>query len=144
MDKIHDQVRLALNEHHSIRIVFAYRTEILDASDFVSSTSTLIKEFLETWRDEANIRHLSVSAYPQHTYSVLDFNNDTYDYNTAHCQISVLPLYLLRRSRSGNWMMFRYKSREKCIAEKIHMLHNFKGCVPLPLLDDHTKGLWWI
>ena len=140
MDEIHRQVRKALDEYRSIRVLFACRTKMLNPSDLVGSVSVLIKDFVEAWKDDANIRSLVVSAYLEHTYCVLDFNNNTYDYNTAHVQMAILPLYFLRLSRRGNWTIFRYTPGDRSIAEEIRMLHNFKGWVPLPLLDDHTKG----
>ena len=43
-----------------------------------------MKEFIETWKDQAETRHLAVVVYPRHTYCPVDFNNDAYDWHTAH------------------------------------------------------------
>lgn len=140
MDGVHQRVRDALSEYHSIRLLFDLPTKLLDPADFLGSASAMIKDFIETWKDQAETRHLAVVAYPRHTYCVVDFNNDAYDWNTAHTQLTVLPVYMIRWSRSVQWKVFRYKPRELGIAEEIARLHDFKGWVPTPLLNDHTKG----
>lgn len=138
MDAINGQVFSALGTHSSIRILGDLPTKLLNSEDYLGSVSSMIEEFVATWKKTTLTRLLAVEVYPRHTYFALDLNNDKYDYQTAHEDMTVLPVYLLRcSSRSRSWSIVRYRRQDVSLAHRLAVLHNANGQAPLPFLEDH-------
>ena len=99
----------------------------------------MIEEFVATWKKTTLTRLLAMEVFPRHTYFALDLNNDKYDYQTAHEDDTVLPVYLLRfSSRSRSWSIVRYQRQDVSLAHRLAVLHNANGQAPLPFLEDHN------
>lgn len=142
MEDVNRAISEALEKHHSIRILGDLPTAQLDGSDYLASTRRLINPLITFWENKAELRLLAVDVWPQHSYFALDFNNDRYDYQTAHTEVIVLPVYLLRLSRrSGTWRIFRYSAGDTQLAKRIADLHEGNGQNPIPFLEDHIKGV---
>ncbi|KAJ5761471.1 hypothetical protein N7533_003510 [Penicillium manginii] len=142
MDRVNKTVLDALEEHQSIRIHGDLPTKKLDSDDYLASTRKTISEFVSFWNDIANLQLLAVEIWPRRSYFALDFNNSKYDYDKAHTQVIVLPVYLLRMSRrSGSWRIFRHKPEDSHLAKRIAFLHEGNGQDPTPFLEDHIKGV---
>ena len=101
VEEANEQVFKAIEEHHTIRIIADVPTNFLRFEDLPTSAFDLIKPFLIQWEVHHLTRQLAVDLYPRHAYVVVDINNHEYDYDTAHEQTFVLPVYILRLSRSN-------------------------------------------
>jgi hypothetical protein len=142
MEKVNEAVSDALETHRSIRILGDLPTEKLNPEDYLGSTRGLIESFVEFWKAKAALRLLAVEVWPRHTYFAVDFNNDEYDYDNAHTQVIVIPVYLLRLSRkSHTWKIFRYKPQDSSLARRIADLHEGNGQNPIPFVEDHIIGV---
>lgn len=142
MEEVNRVISDAVAKQHSIRILGDLPTEQLDREDYLASTRRIINPLITFWENKAELRLLAVEVWPQHCYFALDFNNDKYDYQTAHTQVVVIPVYLLRLSRrSGSWRIFRYSSGDTQLANRIADLHEGNGQNPIPFLEDHIKGV---
>lgn len=140
MDCINLQVLNALKVTSSIRILGDLPTAELNSEDYLASVSAKIEGFVAAWNETARTRLLAVEVWSRRTHFVLDLNNDTYDYQTAHQHSVILPVYLLQfSSRSRAWKFSRYQRQDTSIADRIAILHNANGQNPLPFLEDHTK-----
>ena len=115
MDEVNQIVLDALKEHESIRILEDPPTKKLSSEDYLASTRETISSFVAYWNHKANLRLLATELWLRHTYFALNVNNDKYDYDNAHVQEIILPVYLLRVSRkSGSWKIFRHNPRTSC------------------------------
>lgn len=142
MEELNRIVLDVLKEHASIHILGDLPTEKLNREDYLASTQETISTFVSFWNDKANLRLLVVEVWPRPTYFALDFNNDKYDYDNAHVQVIVLPVYLLRLSRRrDHWKIFRHKPQDLSLARRIAVLHEGNGQDPTPFLEDHIKGV---
>ncbi|KAJ5341238.1 hypothetical protein N7541_010362 [Penicillium brevicompactum] len=142
MEKVNQTVSDALETHHSIRILGDLPTEKLNPEDYLASTRELISSLVDSWKEKANLQLLAVEVWTQHTYFALDFNNDEYNYDNAHTQVIVVPVYLLRLSRKSHiWTIFRHKPQDSSLARRIADLHDGNGQDPTPFLEDHIKGV---
>ncbi|KAJ5115418.1 hypothetical protein NUU61_001177 [Penicillium alfredii] len=142
MEEVNRVISDAIKTHHSIRILGDLPTERLDCEDYLASTRRIISNLITFWENRAELRLLAVEVWPRHCYFALDFNNDEYDYQTAHAQVIVMPVYLLRLSRrSGAWRIFRHKPGDTQLAKRIADLHEGNGQNPIPFLEDHIKGV---
>lgn len=142
MEEVNRVISDAIEEHHSIRILGDLPTERLDCEDYLASTRGIITNLISFWEDKAELRLLAVEVWPRHCYFALDFNNDKYDYENAHTQVIVMPVYLLRLSRrSDTWKIFRHKPGDTQLAKRIADLHEGNGQNPIPFLEDHIKGV---
>lgn len=142
MEKVNQIVLDALEEHKSIRILGELPTEKLNCEDYLASTRETISDFVSFWDKKANLRLLAVEVWSRRTYFAIDFNNDEYDYDKAHIEEIVLPVYLLRLSRrSGSWTIYRHKPEDFKLAKRLTALHFGNGHKPTPFLEDHIKGV---
>lgn len=141
MVNINQLVREALDEHEqTIRILGDIPTVCLDSNDYLTSVRETIAGFISSWDGKADLRLLAVEVWPRHAFFALDFNNHKYDYDTAHTEEIVLPVYMLRKSRRRpRWKMYRYKPQDSQLAKRIAHLHDMHGQEPLPLYDDHNQ-----
>lgn len=136
---VNEQVFDALRAHPSIRILGDLPTDRLDPADYLNSVSSAIHEFITAWKKKADVRFLAVEVWARHTYFAIDLNNNQYDYDTAHLNIIILPVYLLRlSSRSASWTILRYQQQDIHLANRIADLHQANGQNPTPFLEDHT------
>ncbi|KAJ5458482.1 hypothetical protein N7475_009870 [Penicillium sp. IBT 31633x] len=141
-EEINRAVSDALKQHNSIRILGDLPTEKLNSEDYLNSTHETIASFVNIWQKIATLRLLAIEIYPRHTYFALDINNDRYDYDNAHTQMIILPVYLLRLSReSDRWKIFRHLPQDSALARRIAFLHESHGQDPIPFVDDHNKAV---
>lgn len=138
---INYQILQTISEVGTIRIIADLPTDLLNPDEYVHSASHIIKPFVDEWeRKNYLIQPLVVDVYPRHTYAVVDINNKEYDYETAHKQITPLPVYILSLSKQKKWKFFRRSTTDKRAAEDIAELHQCNGQNPLPFLSDHING----
>lgn len=143
MAQIHETMRDFLGQVDStpIRILGDAPTKILNSENYLESISdivTKVQECVDQYRPRAQTRFVAVTIYPiRHSYFVLDLNNDHYDFETAHTEMTPIPVYILRLSR--NTRIFRFQEQDEKLAARLAEMHNGHGRDPLPLFDDFTK-----
>lgn len=143
MNQVRNTIRDFLDEVGltPIRILGDTPTKILDPKDYLKSISafvTQVQDSVAEFRPDIQTRFLAVNIYPErHSYFVLDLNNVHYDYETAHRNVTPIPVYVLRLSRRAR--IFRFKDQDKKLAVRLAEMHNGHGKDPLPLFDDFTK-----
>ncbi|KAA8652092.1 uncharacterized protein ATNIH1004_000996 [Aspergillus tanneri] len=141
MDEVNDHVFATLNEQHTIRVVGVLPTRFLRSEDYRASVSSLIEPFTTEWGKSQKIQLIAIDVYQEYTFFVLDINNWKYDYDTAHKELLLVPVYILRLSNGGNkWKFFRRAVDDRRIARRIADLHSCNDQNPLPFLEDHIKG----
>lgn len=107
--------------------------------DSIRPIVSKVEESLREYRPDAQARFLAVDIYPgKHSYFVLDFNNVDYVYETAHNNLTPVPVYVLRLSKRRVGI-FRRRELDDTIAERLAEMHNGHGNDPPPLVDDHNQ-----
>lgn len=82
---------------------------------------------------------MAANIYPgKHSYFALDVNNLNYDYETAHTDTTLVPVYHLRLSKR-KISITRQPVLDATVAGRLREMHNGHGHDPLPLLDDFTR-----
>ncbi|THC87205.1 hypothetical protein EYZ11_013349 [Aspergillus tanneri] len=84
MDDFDLQVSAAFDGGYAIRILGILHTRLLNEANFLASIRDITEPLVAKWKDSQLTQLLAVDVYPQHTFFVLDVNNKTYDYHTAH------------------------------------------------------------
>ncbi|KAL3482109.1 hypothetical protein BJX99DRAFT_217385 [Aspergillus californicus] len=80
---------------------------------------------------------------PPHTAPLarlsIDINRDDYNYETAHKDKTVLPVYVLRKHR-GNWVLLRWPREDERLAAELAELHRVTGYgAATPFLENHNS-----
>lgn len=140
MDKINEQVHNALKTHPSIRILGALPTKCLDSEDYLTSVSSMIEPFVTVWKETALTHLVAVEVWPRTSHFALDLNNHKYNFDTAHEEKIVLPVFLLQYFRKRKlWHLQRFPRQDIPLADRIAVLHHANGEDATPFLQDHTK-----
>lgn len=127
----------------SIRILGDTPNSILDDSQFLQSIKIIIEEVessVALYRPGTKSRWIATNKFGgRRSFFVLDLNNIEYEYESAHTCRTLIPVYVLRLSKSPK--IFRHEPQDQNLAEKLAQMHDLHGKKPLPLFDDHTKPL---
>ncbi|OQD68836.1 hypothetical protein PENDEC_c030G03370 [Penicillium decumbens] len=105
MNQIPDTIRDFLQQAAStpIRILGDTPNSLLISGDYLGSIRPFVSKTQSSIRDccpDAQTRFLTVNIYPgNHAYFVLDLNNVDYVYETAHTDMTAIPVYVLRLSK---------------------------------------------
>lgn len=126
----------------AIRILGDTPNSVLDQNCYLDSIRPIVSKVEESfrkYRPDAQTRSLAVDIYPgKHSYSVLDFNNVDYVYETAHNVSTPVPVNVLRLSKKRIGIV-RRRELDDTIVESLAEMHNGHGSDPLPLVDDHNQ-----
>lgn len=124
-----------------IRILGDVPNRILDASDYLESIRPIVSLVQDTFYDvcpEGRTCFLAVRIQPgRHAYFVVDFNNNDYVYETAHNDMTPIPIYVLRLSMRPK--IFRQQGLDQRLGVILAGLHNSHGQAPLPFFDDYNQ-----
>ncbi|KAA8648120.1 uncharacterized protein ATNIH1004_004003 [Aspergillus tanneri] len=140
MDDFDLQVSAAFDGGYAIRILGILHTRLLNEANFLASIRDITEPLVAKWKDSQLTQLLAVDVYPQHTFFVLDVNNKTYDYHTAHETAVCIPVYVLRLSRGGRWKFYRREAEDLRVAQRIADLHYCNDQNPLPFLENHISN----
>lgn len=125
----------------AIRILGDTPTGVLDPEGYLESVRPFVskvEESIHQQRPDTQTRFLAFNVYPgKHSYFVLDLNNVDYDYETAHIERPLIPVYVLRLS-PRKIRMSRQKMLDGTLAKTLAEMHNGHGGDPLPLFEDRN------
>ncbi|CAG8932016.1 unnamed protein product [Penicillium salamii] len=125
----------------AIRILGDTPNSALDVGDKLGSIRQFalkLEESVRATQPNAETCFLAVNIYPQkHSYFVFDVNNVDYVYETAHTDMTTIPVYVLRLSKR-RISIFRQQRLDTTLAVTLAEMHNGHGQDPLPLVDDYN------
>ena len=125
----------------TVRILGDVPNSILDPKDYLSSIhlfASKVKQCLHEYHTDNKTSFLAANIYPgKHSFFVIDLNNTSYNYDTAHECMTPVPVYDLRFSKRAPSIR-RAGALDGQIAGLLAKMHNGHGWVPLPLLEDHN------
>lgn len=123
----------------AIRILGDTPNSVLDPEEYLESVRPFVskvEESIHQHRPDAQTRFLAFSIYPgKHSYFALDLNNVDYNYETAHIERPLIPVYVLRLSLK-RVRIFRIRMLDDTLATTLADMHNVHGDDPLPLVED--------
>ncbi|KAJ5186497.1 hypothetical protein N7449_011261 [Penicillium cf. viridicatum] len=110
--RINQNFQTAITETPTIRIIVDIPPHLVDWSNPIASITTTISSFLSHWEKQNKVNLLAVEMQSRHTYAAIEINNYEYDFQTAHKQTFVFPVYVLKVARrSLKWRFYRVRLR---------------------------------
>ena len=144
MEEINWDVFTTIRQHGTIRVVADIRTEFLSCDDYLNSALAYVQPFVSEWEQYASTRVLAVEVWPRHSYVVIDINNHRYDFEQAHKQRFILPVYILRLSRRSRktrrWRFYRCAVVDRHVATELALAHYYNDRNPTPFLINQIEG----
>ena len=71
----------------------------------------------------------------------IDVDHADYDYQTAHQDNTILPVYVIRMYR-GNWVLERWQKEDERVAQNLAELHRVTGYgVDIPFFENHNTRI---
>ncbi|KAI9369559.1 hypothetical protein BJX61DRAFT_536317 [Aspergillus egyptiacus] len=125
-----------------MRLVGDTPTALLDSDDYLKSVLPFVtkaQDSIKICYPDAETRFLALRIQKRHSYFVVDINNSDYDYETAHEDATLIPVYLLRLSRHVR--ISRQPMQDRDLARILATMYWGHGNDPLPLVDDYTKSV---
>ncbi|KAL4935429.1 hypothetical protein BDV06DRAFT_234319 [Aspergillus oleicola] len=122
------------------RIVIKLKTNQLDSQDYRTSSTDFITQLFPSWQTDPLIRFLAIGVWSHRTFLVLDINYAEYNFETAHKDRTILPVYVIRQyRRRTKWALVRWQPEDVPLAANLADMHNRHGWdAALPFLEDHT------
>ena len=115
---------------------------LLNPEDYIGSIRPFItktEDAIHDSRSDIKTCFVAANIYPgKHSYFALDVNHVNEDYETAHTDMTLIPVYHLRLSKR-KFSIARQPTLDGTVAQRIREMHNGHGDDPLPLLDDFTR-----
>ncbi|KAE8347309.1 hypothetical protein BDV24DRAFT_121895 [Aspergillus arachidicola] len=94
---------LRMMDSTAVRILGDNPNSVLNYGDYLESIRSFISEVqrsIHMSHPDAQTHFLAVNMYRgKHSYFVLDLNNVSYAYETAHTDMTPVPVYVLRLSK---------------------------------------------
>ncbi|RAH58526.1 hypothetical protein BO85DRAFT_487251 [Aspergillus piperis CBS 112811] len=92
--------------------------------------------FLDWKQDNCNL-FLAIQVW--RIFVNVDVNRDNYNYDTAHKDQTVLPVYVLRRHRE-NWNLIRWPQEDRSVAVQLAELHRVTGYgLEISFYENHNS-----
>ncbi|CAG8165422.1 unnamed protein product [Penicillium salamii] len=143
MANLPDIRREILEDDIAKRIVLKLKTESLDSQDYRTSANRVVSEIFPDWETDPRIRFLVIDVWSERTFIVIDINYHDYDFNTAHKDKTILPVFVLRQhGRRKDWVLIRWPKEDEHLAAQLADLHRVNGFDAPPFLEDHTIRLF--
>lgn len=118
----------------AIRILGDTPNSILDPKDYLGSIRVFVSTVESTirrFRPDSQTSFLAVNIYPgRYSYFVLDLDKVGYNYETAHQDMRLIPVYVLRLSNENPTTIPRQPVLDRTIATTVATMH--KGMVTSP------------
>ncbi|KAL4964091.1 uncharacterized protein BDV14DRAFT_201113 [Aspergillus stella-maris] len=123
------------------RLVLKLKTAQFDSTDYRSSSAEFISQIFPNFSTDPRIRFLAIGIWTDRTFLVLDINNNEYNFETAHNDRTILPVYVIRQyRRNSKWALIRWAPEDILLAANLANMHNRHGWgATLPLLEDRTN-----
>ncbi|KAJ5419717.1 uncharacterized protein N7487_003267 [Penicillium crustosum] len=122
--RINKNFQTAITETPTIRIIVDIPPHLVDWSNPITSITTTINPFLSHWKMQNKVNLLAVEMQPRHAYAAIEINNHEYDFQTAHKQTFVFPVYVLKVSRrSLRWRFYRAPTEDVRVMNEVKMVH---------------------
>lgn len=122
------------------RLVIKVHTNYLDSHDYRVSAGNFIDEIFPNWENDSRIRFLAIEIRGDRTFMAVDINNSDYDFDTAHENRIVLPVYVVLQHKRRGWFVVRWPQEDEPLATKIAELHNLNGFkATTPFFADYNQ-----
>ncbi|GIK00116.1 hypothetical protein Aspvir_004134 [Aspergillus viridinutans] len=124
------------------RIIIKVHTEKLDSQDYRVSAYNFVNEIFPDWENDKRILFLAIEIWGDRTYMAVDINNYDYNFDTAHKNKTILPVYVLWQHRRRGWVMIRWPQEDERLATKLADLHNVNGFdATTPFLENYNTRI---
>ncbi|KAJ5558770.1 hypothetical protein N7535_009351 [Penicillium sp. DV-2018c] len=125
------------------RIVIKVKTKTLNPQSYLDSAKNIVSEIFPDWENDPRILFLAIDVWSERTFIVIDLNNRDYNFRTAHNNMTVFPVYVLRQhGRRQNWALIRWNQLDQRMSLQLADLHRVNGYdATLPFLEDHNTRI---
>ena len=122
--RINKNSQTAITENPTIRIIVDIPPHLVDWLNPITSITTTINPFLSHWQTQNKVNLIAVEMRSRHAYAAIEINNHQYDFQTAHKQTFVFPVYVLKVARrSLRWRFYRAPAEDVRVMNEIKMVH---------------------
>lgn len=125
------------------RIVINVKIKCLDSQDYRTSAYSIVNEIFPDWKNDDRVLFLAIEVWGDRIYIAIDINNYDYNFDTAHKNKTILPVYVLRQHRKGRgWALIRWPQEDEPLGAKQADLHNVNGFdVATPFLENYNPRI---
>ncbi|PYH38075.1 uncharacterized protein BO87DRAFT_422108 [Aspergillus neoniger CBS 115656] len=119
------------------RIIIRIKSE--GSEDCRTTAYRIVGEVFPDWKQDNRILFLAIQVWGNRIFVNVDVNRDNYNYDTAHKDQTVLPVYVLLR-HWGNWHLIRWPQEDRSVAVQLAELHRVTGYgAEIPFYENHNS-----
>jgi hypothetical protein len=134
-------IREEIFKDNAKRIIIKVKTKSLDSEDCRATAYRVVGETFPDWECDSWILFLAIQVWGDKIFINIDINHDDYNFETAHKDKPILPVYVLRKHR-GNWILIRWPQEDEPLAAAVAELHRFTGYgAESPFLENHNSRI---
>ncbi|KAL4932901.1 uncharacterized protein BDV17DRAFT_299460 [Aspergillus undulatus] len=134
---LHEQIF----KNNAKRIIVEAKTTSLESEDCRAAAYSAVGEVFPDWERDRRILFLAIQVKS----GVIGFSSTststatTYNYETAHKDKTILPVYVLRKHWE-NWALIRWPKEDGRLAAELAELHRVTGyAAKTPFLENHNS-----
>ncbi|PWY71112.1 hypothetical protein BO94DRAFT_578853 [Aspergillus sclerotioniger CBS 115572] len=134
-------VREEILKDNAKRIIIRAKTESLYSEDCRATAYRIVSEIFPGWEQDSRILFLAIEVWHNRIFINIDVNRDNYNYDTAHKDKTILPVYVLRRHR-GNWVLLRWPKEDGPVAAQLAEVYRVTGYgAKTPFFENHNSRI---
>ncbi|KAL5337196.1 hypothetical protein BJX70DRAFT_249979 [Aspergillus crustosus] len=120
------------------RIIIKMKTTSVDSEKCRADAYRAISDAFLGWESDSRVLFLAIQVWGDRIFIDIDINRDDYNYETAHKDKTVHPVYVLRKHR-GKWVLIRWPREDERLATELAELHRVTGYgAKMPFLENHN------
>lgn len=132
-------IREELFESSAKRIIIRVKTETRNSEYCRTTAYRTVNEIFPNWERDSRVLFLAIQVWADRIFMIIDVNHANYDYQVAHKDKTILPVYILRTYR-GNWVLMRWSTDDERAAMELAELHRVAGySTPIPFFENHNS-----
>lgn len=132
-------IREELFECSAKRIIIRVKTETRNSEDCRTTAYRTVNEIFPNWERDNRVLFLAIQVWADRIFMIIDVNHANYNYQVAHKDKTILPVYVLRTHR-GNWVLMRWSTDDERVAMELAELHRVAGySATIPFFENHNS-----
>uniref|UniRef100_A0A093V7Y9 Uncharacterized protein n=1 Tax=Talaromyces marneffei PM1 TaxID=1077442 RepID=A0A093V7Y9_TALMA len=134
-------IRKELFEGSARRVIIRVKTESRNSEDCRATAYRTVNEIFPNWERDSRVLFLAIQVWADRIFMNIDVNHANYNYQTAHRDKTILPVYVLRAHR-GNWGLVRWFKDDERVAMELAELHRVTGYgAVIPFFENHNSQI---
>lgn len=123
------------------QIIIRVKTESRNSEDCRATAYRTVNNIFPNWETDSRVLFLAIQVWADRIFINIDINHKNYNYQTAHKDKTILPVYVLRTHR-GNWVLVRWSKDDEQVAIKLAELHRVTGySAVIPFFENHNSRI---